>query len=140
MHDHLPAPSAVADMCAQHAWACAGDENTRRHLEIAAETIRALMARCVLLARVAELVEVSERVDTLSTVAWEFDIAEGDVLSGPDSAVAELNRDDADDGVGEFRTLSLPSVTWFGGERDPVEVRAFGKWLTQMADWLEGTR
>lgn len=139
---NLPAPSAVADMCAQTAWKTS-DENTRLALEYSADTIRALMARCVALARYREQSEPrpSEPAsDPLATVAWEFDVAEGDVICGPDSAIAEINKDDDDDGVGEFRTLTLPCVTWFGHDRDAVEVRALAGWLAQMADWLEGVR
>lgn len=139
---NLPAPATVADMCAQHAWRCAEDENTRQHLELAAETIRALMARCVNLARHREQTEpptAEPASDSLVTVAWEFDVCEGEVLAGPDAVVAEINKDDAD-GVNEFRTLTLPCVTWFGADRDAVEVRALAGWLSQMADWLEGTR
>jgi|688.fasta_scaffold504719_2 hypothetical protein len=135
----LPAPSAVADMCAQTAWKTP-DENTRQILEYGAETIRALMARCVALARQKEPVERPAPNDQLATVAWEFDVAEGDVICGPDSAIAEINKDDDADGVGEFRTLTIPCVTWFGNDRDAVELRALSGWLTQMADWLEGTR
>lgn len=137
----LPAPSAVADMCAQAAWKTP-DENTRQILEYGAETIRALMARCVVLARQRETTEPAEPVEdtTPCTVAWEFDIAEGELIAGPDAALAELNTDEAADGVVTFRTLTLPCVTWFGNDRDAVEVRAFAGWLTQMADWLEGTR
>jgi len=135
----LPAPSAVADMLAQSAWQTS-DEDLRKRLEHGAETIRALMARCVALARQKEPVEKPVPNDPLATVAWEFDVAEGDVICGPDSAIAEINRDDDEDGVGEFRTVTIPCVTWFGNDRDAVELRALSGWLTQMADWLEGTR
>lgn len=154
--ENLPSPTLVADMCAQHAWRVADDESTRKHLEMAADTIRALMARCVALARSGENVGMAaavadigqalsavESIDqTLSTVAWEYTFLEGDVQAGEVSALAEVNRDDqaaagADD---EFRSLTVPYVTWFGNDRDAVEVRAFAGWLTQMADWLEGMR
>lgn len=140
---NLPAPSAVADMAAQAAWQSAGNESLRLVLEYSADTIRALMARCVALARHREQSEPTPSEpasDPLATVAWEFDVCEGDVMAGPDSALAELNRDDAADGVGEFRTLTIPCVTWFGHDRDAVEVRALAGWLAQMADWLEGVR
>jgi hypothetical protein len=140
---NLPAPAAVADMAAQAAWQSEGNENIRLVLEYSADTIRSLMARCVSLARHREQTEQAPSEpasDALATVAWEFDLAEGDILCGPDAALAELNKDDDTDGVGEFRTLTLPCVTWFGADRDAVEVRALAGWLTQMADWLEGTR
>lgn len=46
----LPAPSVVADLCAQRAWDDAVDDDTRLRLEFAADTIRLLMARCTRLA------------------------------------------------------------------------------------------
>ena len=43
----LPAPSIVADLCAQRAWDDAIDDDTRLRLEFAADTIRLLMKRLV---------------------------------------------------------------------------------------------
>lgn len=137
---NLPAPAAVADMAAQAAWQSAHDENIRLVLEYSADTIRALMARCVALSQSLEQSELPSEDDHPTTVAWEFDLAEGEVLAGPDTAVAETNHDHAPDGVGDFRTLTVPCVTWFGFDRDAVEVRAFARWLLQAANWLEGTK
>ena len=144
----LPAPAIVADLCAQEAWKQAANEDTRKVLELAAETIRAVMRRCVALAHQVETSEADEEVPRESigsTVAWEFDLCEGDVMVGPEAALAELNnedpqREDFDAELGPFRTLTIPMTAWYGNESDAVEVRAFGKWLVQMADWLEGTR
>ena len=144
----LPAPSIVADLCAQEAWRQTANEDTRKVLELAAETIRAVMRRCVALAHQVETSEADDEVPKESigsTVAWEFDLCEGDVMVGPDAALAELNnedpsRPDFDAELGPFRTLTIPMTAWYGNESDAVEVRAFGKWLVQMADWLEGTR
>jgi len=130
-------------MCAQQAWQQANDENLRQVLEYGAETIRALMTRCVALARYHEQNEPDDKppVGPVGSVSWEFDIAEGDVMAGPDSALAEINRDETfEPSVADFRTLTIPCAIWFGNDRDAVEVRAFAGWLTQMADWLEGTR
>jgi len=144
----LPAPSIVADLCAQEAWRQSANEDTRKVLELAAETIRAVMRRCVALAHQVETSEADDEVPKESigsTVAWEFDLCEGDVMVGPDAALAELNnedpqRPDFDAKLGPFRTLTIPMTAWYGSDVDAVEVRAFGKWLVQMADWLEGTR
>lgn len=144
----LPAPAVVADLCAQEAWKHADNENTRKVLELAAETIRAVMRRCVSLAHKVETNEADDEVPKASigsNVAWEFDLCEGDVMVGPDAALAELNnedptRPDFDAELGPFRTLTVPMVAWYGNDADAVEVRAFGKWIIQMADWLEGTR
>ncbi len=43
----LPAPSIVADLCAQRAWDDNVDDDTRLRLEFASDTIRALMRRLV---------------------------------------------------------------------------------------------
>lgn len=43
----LPAPSIVADLCAQRAWDDEVDDDTRLRLEFAADTIRFLMRRLV---------------------------------------------------------------------------------------------
>ena len=43
----LPAPSIVADLCAQRAWDDEVDDDTRLRLEFAADTIRELMQRLV---------------------------------------------------------------------------------------------
>jgi hypothetical protein len=144
----LPAPAIVADLCAQEAWRQAANEDTRKVLELAAETIRAVMRRCVALAHQVETSEADDEVPKESigsTVAWEFDLCEGDVMVGPDAALAELNnedpqRPDFDAELGPFRTLTIPMTAWYGNDSDAVEVRAFGKWLVQIADWLEGTR
>ncbi len=53
----LPAPSVVADMCAQRAWDDHVDDDTRVRLEFAADTIRLLMKRCVELAGLFERLE-----------------------------------------------------------------------------------
>ncbi|NBW18691.1 MAG: hypothetical protein EBR82_63035 [Caulobacteraceae bacterium] len=143
----LPAPAIVADLCAQEAWK-QENENTRRVLESAAETIRAVIRRCIALAHKVEIHEAEDQEpeeSISSTIAWEFDIAEGDVMVGPCAALAELNnedpqRPDFDPDLGPFRTLTVPMVAWYGNDADAVEVRAFGKWLVQMADWLEGAR
>ena len=144
----LPAPSIVADLCAQEAWRQTANEDTRKVLELAAETIRAVMRRCVALAHQVETSEADDEVPKESigsTVAWEFDLCEGDVMVGHGAALAELNnedpaRPDFDPELGPFRTLTIPMTAWYGNDADAVEVRAFGKWLVQMADWLEGTR
>lgn len=52
----LPAPTVVADLCAQRAWDDEVDDDTRLRLEFAADTIRALMQRCIHLARKLEVV------------------------------------------------------------------------------------
>jgi hypothetical protein len=43
----LPPPATVADLCAQRAWDDDVDDGTRIRLELAADTIRALMKRLV---------------------------------------------------------------------------------------------
>ena len=53
----LPAPSIVADLCAQRAWDDEVDDDTRVRLEFAADTIRLLMKRCVKLAALFERLE-----------------------------------------------------------------------------------
>jgi hypothetical protein len=53
----LPAPSVVADLCAQRAWDDEVDDDTRVRLEFAADTIRLLMKRCVELAALFERLE-----------------------------------------------------------------------------------
>jgi|688.fasta_scaffold702895_2 hypothetical protein len=53
----LPAPSVVADLCAQRAWDDHVDDDTRVRLEFAADTIRLLMKRCVELAGLFERLE-----------------------------------------------------------------------------------
>lgn len=53
----LPAPSIVADLCAQRAWDDEIDDDTRLRLEFAADTIRLLMARAVQLAKRNEVLE-----------------------------------------------------------------------------------
>jgi hypothetical protein len=53
----LPAPSVVADLCAQRAWDDEVDDDTRVRLEFAADTIRLLMQRCVELAGLFERLE-----------------------------------------------------------------------------------
>ena len=50
----LPAPSVVADMCAVQAWRDHIDDDSRLLLEMSADTIRLLMARCVRLAQQLE--------------------------------------------------------------------------------------
>ena len=143
----LPAPSIVADLCAQEAWRQAANEDTRRVLELACDTIRAVMRRCVTLARRNETAEADDPDSSMmpASVEWEFDICEGDVTAGRESAVAEVNRDDTDvpeyrGGIVTYRTLSIPAVTWYPAAADAVEVRALGRWLIQIADWLEGLK
>jgi len=143
----LPAPAIVADLCAQEAWRQTANEDTRKVLELAADTIRAVMRRCVMLAHANELkeAETPETPGGSSRVEWQFDIAEGDVLGGPDAALAELNNEDPSSpdyaaDLGPFRTLTVPLTAWYGNDSDAVEVRALGRWLVQMADWLEGTK
>ena len=77
----LPAPSIVADLCAQEAWRQAANEDTRRVLELACDTIRAVMRRCVTLARRNETAEADDPDSSMmpASVEWEFDICEGDV-------------------------------------------------------------
>ncbi len=53
----LPAPSAVADMCAAKAWCNDIDDHCRMLLEMSADTIRLLMKRCVHLAAELERAE-----------------------------------------------------------------------------------
>lgn len=53
----LPAPSVVADLCAQAAWRDEIDDDVRLRLEFAADTIRHLMQR---LGRQAHALEVAE--------------------------------------------------------------------------------
>jgi len=53
----LPAPSIVADLCAQRAWDDEVDDDTRLRLEFASDTIRMLMRRCVQLAKRNETLE-----------------------------------------------------------------------------------
>jgi hypothetical protein len=56
----LPAPKVVADMCAVQAWRDHIDDDSRLLLEMSADTIRLLMARCVQLAQKLELVEARQ--------------------------------------------------------------------------------
>ena len=44
-----PSPRALADMCAIHAWDDGLDDHTRLLLEFAADELRRLMDRCVVL-------------------------------------------------------------------------------------------
>jgi hypothetical protein len=53
----LPAPMAVADMCAMQAWMDDIDDDSRLLLEQAADTIRHLMRRCMKLAQNLERME-----------------------------------------------------------------------------------
>jgi len=53
----LPAPMAVADMCAMQAWMDHIDDDSRLLLEQAADTIRHLMRRCMKLAQNLERME-----------------------------------------------------------------------------------
>lgn len=53
----LPAPSVVADLCAQAAWRDEIDDDVRLRLEFAADTIRLLMRRLV---RQAQMLERAE--------------------------------------------------------------------------------
>lgn len=53
----LPAPTIVAELCAQRAWDDEIDDDTRLRLEFAADTIRLLMRRCVHLSQRLEQVE-----------------------------------------------------------------------------------
>lgn len=53
----LPAPAVVADLCAQRSWDDDVDDDTRVRLEFAADTIRLLMKRCVMLAGLFERLE-----------------------------------------------------------------------------------
>lgn len=53
----LPAPTVVAELCAQRAWDDEIDDDTRLRLEFAADTIRALMRRCVHLSQQLEHAE-----------------------------------------------------------------------------------
>jgi hypothetical protein len=55
----LPAPTIVADLCAQRAWDDEIDDDTRLRLEFAADTIRRLMRRCVRLALHLERAEAA---------------------------------------------------------------------------------
>ena len=55
----LPAPTIVADLCAQRAWDDEVDDDTRLRLEFAADTIRHLMARTVVLAQQLEHLEAA---------------------------------------------------------------------------------
>jgi hypothetical protein len=144
----LPAPAIVADLCAQEAWKQSANEDIRKVLELAAETIRAVMRRCVAIAHKVEIQEAEQpqpAESVASRVEWEFDIAEGDVMAGPGAAIAELNNEDPSSpdyaaDLGPFRTLTVPLTAWYGNDSDAVEVRALGRWLVQIADWLEGTK
>jgi hypothetical protein len=53
----LPAPKVVADMCAIQAWRDHVDDDSRILHEMAADTIRIMMRRCVALASKLELTE-----------------------------------------------------------------------------------
>ena len=55
----LPAPTIVADLCAQRAWDDEVDDDTRLRLEFAADTIRHLMNRTVVLSRQLEHLEAT---------------------------------------------------------------------------------
>lgn len=55
----LPAPTIVADPCAQRAWDDAVDDDTRLRLEFAADTIRLLMRRCIVLSQAIERIEAT---------------------------------------------------------------------------------
>jgi hypothetical protein len=55
----LPAPMAVADMCAMHAWLDHIDDDSRLLHEQAADTIRLLMRRCITLAQSIERMEAA---------------------------------------------------------------------------------
>jgi hypothetical protein len=147
-HREIPPPAVVAELCDQESWKQSANEDTRKVLELAADTIRAVMRRCVALAHRNETEEAEAPVPKEaigSRVEWEFDLAEGDVMVGPDAALAETNNEDPtsqdyDPELGPFRTLTLPMVAWYGNDSDAVEVRALGRWLVQIADWLEGTK
>jgi hypothetical protein len=54
----LPGPSVVADLCALQAWKDEVDDESRLLLEMSADTIRLLMARCIKLAQALERKEV----------------------------------------------------------------------------------
>lgn len=56
----LPPPYVVADLCAQAAWRDEVDDDTRLRLEFAADTIRALMRRCVRLSQTLERAEAAQ--------------------------------------------------------------------------------
>lgn len=53
----LPAPMAVADMCAMQAWMDGIDDDSRLLHEMSADTIRSLMRLCIKLAQVIERME-----------------------------------------------------------------------------------
>ena len=53
----LPPPSVVADTCAASCWRDDVDDESRLLLEMAADTIRGLMGRCVRLAKRLEQAE-----------------------------------------------------------------------------------
>ena len=53
----LPPPIVVADTCAASCWRDEVDDESRLLLEMAADTIRALMKRCVHLAKQLEQAE-----------------------------------------------------------------------------------
>lgn len=57
----LPAPTVVADRAERRAWDDDCDDDSRLVLEMAADTIRALMARCVAVAAAAERVEAGRK-------------------------------------------------------------------------------
>jgi hypothetical protein len=57
----LPAPMVVADRAEQRAWDDDCDDVSRLVLEMAADTIRQLMTRCVTLAAAAERVEAGRQ-------------------------------------------------------------------------------
>jgi len=50
----LPAPDVLANLCAMQAWHDHVDDDSRLLLEMSADTIRILMARCVRLAQALE--------------------------------------------------------------------------------------
>jgi hypothetical protein len=55
----LPAPMAVADMCALQAWMDDVPDDSRILHEMSADTIRSLMKRCMRLAQVIERMEAT---------------------------------------------------------------------------------
>ena len=63
----LPPPATVADMCATMAWNDDIDDDARLALEMAADTIRALMGRVTANARQLELSE-ADRENLLTLI------------------------------------------------------------------------
>lgn len=67
-HDKQPSPEQVREWCARRAWDDDTDDESRQLLELAADTIRALMVRTGVQSRRMEVAE-AER-DTLRFICY----------------------------------------------------------------------